>query len=79
MFNYSCIVHSTEDASRWLEFVIYNFDHQMKPDMFIRLNSHPFGFRSSLHTADDRLLHIYEVSAILEKEPLTLNDSRVWC
>lgn len=55
-------------------------DCGMSPETFIRVLCHPLGFRPAWEARYELgVMQVYDVPPIIEKEPLQLEDSRVWC
>jgi hypothetical protein len=79
--NRSCLYH-TQDMAAMIasRMMASEYGLTLYPESFIRIASHPLDHRASwMSRYDNRVLHFYTVPPILEKEPLGLEDSRLWC
>jgi hypothetical protein len=77
--NYSCVVsdaHRNYSAAGYINALDIEGRY---PGLSFRLACYPIGFKTTFANPDDYILHIYSVPPILEKEPLRLEDSRLWC
>lgn len=77
----SCTLGTIDDA-KWAADNLITRDSmpELHPDVFVKICSYPMGFRPSWSEFENpRVLYMHAVPPILDKEPQSLEDSRLWC